>query len=378
MTNTTKTAMIALIIMSAAMMSGCLDGSDTAKEDVTIERMVQLEAILTDPEISEEEKIAAYTLAHEAITGEKIELNSEVNVTPTEGIERKIVGVTVRQGDTGIVTGVGEVIVLIQGGKDYNTLKEIKVLVNNISLGTYPAEYQTEYKIDCDIIGKWNVRVDGAFTDGTTQTLINTSGFELRELKDVPNAGALGERYIEPSNGMSREDAKKFCEENGIIWGCDDNPTSKPTLTSTKVTPTVMPTVVATPEPEPELPIYYQKEIEMIICRAQWDKSVIALTCARIPYEGIENVKIYVGSDMVAIIEPVDTSNIRYTRSEFNYPMLINLPDGISNTGEITMTISVFDLSLGVEDGEYPISVLVHTPPMRYEEKFNTYTVWNP
>jgi len=82
MTNTTKTILAILLIATAAL-SGCITDADIAKEDVTLERMVQLETILTDPEISEEEKIAAYTLAHEAITGEKIELKSEVNVTPT-------------------------------------------------------------------------------------------------------------------------------------------------------------------------------------------------------------------------------------------------------------------------------------------------------
>ena len=28
------------------------------------------------------------------------------------------------------------------------------------------------------------------------------------------------DRYVKPS-GLSREDAKKICEANGVIWGCD-------------------------------------------------------------------------------------------------------------------------------------------------------------
>lgn len=217
MTNTTKTAILAILLIVTAALSGCI--GDAAKEDATLEHMVQLEAILTNPEISEEEKIAAYTSTHEAITGEKYELNSDVTL---EEIEYKIVGLAVRQGNTDIIEGISELIVTINGGEDYGTLTEIEVFVNDISLGTYPPEYQTDYKVPCDIIGTWEVRIDGTFTDGTTQILIETSGFSLQEMKDTHNAGALGERYIEVSDDqMSREDAKALCDELGIVWAAD-------------------------------------------------------------------------------------------------------------------------------------------------------------
>lgn len=190
MTKYIKTILAILLIATIAI-SGCLTEADTAKTAAVVE------------------------------IGEKYELNTEMNVTPEE-IEYKIVGLTIRQGNTDIIEGISELIVTINGGEDYETLTEIEVFVNDISLGTYLSEYQTDYEVKCDIIGAWNVRIDGTFTDGTTQPLIETSGFSLQELKDTPDIAAFEERYIEVSDDqMSKEDAKKFCEENGIIWGCD-------------------------------------------------------------------------------------------------------------------------------------------------------------
>ena len=77
--------MIALVFMGAAIMSGCIDDTDIAKEDETIERMIKLEAILTDPDFSENnaEMMTKAVSEMETITDEKYELKSEANVTPT-------------------------------------------------------------------------------------------------------------------------------------------------------------------------------------------------------------------------------------------------------------------------------------------------------
>ena len=222
MTKTIKTAILALIIVSATLMGGCLDGSDTAKEDVTIERMVQLEATLTDPEISEEKKIAAYTLAHEAITGEKLELNSEADVTTSNNITKKYyaIGTTMSQGSCDIINGTCELLVSIREGHDLNLLKEVRVIVNNETIDILPGECQNHRKVECNIIGEWYVVLEGLYADGTIQQIHQTRFNGIPELKDVPNAGALGERYIEVREGqMTRAEAKALCDELGIVWG---------------------------------------------------------------------------------------------------------------------------------------------------------------
>jgi hypothetical protein len=359
---TTKTLMFAFLIVGA-IMSGCLTDAETTKEATTIERMTQLEAILTDPEVSEEEKVAAYTLSHEAITGGKHKLNPETNVTPTPEIEHKIVSVTVRQGSTDIIGGVSELIVTIQGGEDYDQLKKIEVLVNNISLNTYPAEYQIERKIECKIIGTWNVKVDGIFTDGTIQTLINTSGFELRKSEDTPNIGAFKERYIETSDKqMSREEAKALCDELGIVWGDDRNiPIEKPTLTSTKVTPKVIPTptVIITPKQTRT----FRGAVLAYGYQDGQDRIMVRLDAIQHEMIWIESFTVELNGQYIGTVERRDTGN---TKPLYDFDAIIILPDEMTHhDGEIIITGSMID-SNGCFVGYKEINCLLNFPPEKY------------
>lgn len=384
MNTTTKTVILALMIMSATLLSGCITDADTAKEDDTLERMTQLEAILTDPEFREDGEMMAKAVAEmEAITGEKYELKSEVNETPVSNvtIRRYLVTSSLAEVSPDHVAGIGTFTLTISDCPDFKYLKEVRVFVNNETIEVFiPAindhrpngcDYR---KIECDIIGEWNIRIEGIYEDGTVQKMVSGTWKGLRDINDLPDAGALGERYIEPS-ATSRDEAKRIAEENGVVWGDDrDIPTPTPTF------PKAAPTTVATPEPKPTLPKYYM--IDTIIDRTPWNKGTIALVSARPVsrgsdiFEHVNHIKIYVDDQIIATIEPtMPKYDYRY---KIEYPIIINLPDDVSNTGEITMSISVFDLDLNVDDGDYIIPVYARTPPMGYEEEYSQFPVWNP
>ena len=374
MNKTATTVTITLIIVSAAMLSGCLTDTDQNSHDETIDRMAKLEAILTDPNISDEEKIAAHVAEMEAITGEKYNLHTQANETPIPTPESKNyqVAVGIKQGSVDITKGTGELIVTINGGKDFYALEEMRVLVNNETIDVYPAECKVPRTIGCNIIGDWKVTIEGTFEDGTVQTLLNTRFNGIPNLKT--STSIAPERYVKPS-GLSREDAKRIAEENGVVWGCDDTPT--PTPTFPKATPT--------PDVTPTLPRYYN--IYAIVDRTQWNENTIAFLlvnglsgpsgCHHDTLDNLDHVVIYVDGRSVAAFKPtIVKGNTRLEISEC--PMIINLPDGITNHGEITMIGSFSDMALDTPDGDYPITVDARTPPEEYQAEYAAYPVWNP
>lgn len=238
MTNTTKTVMIAIILIATAL-SGCI--GDTAKEDEMIERMAQLEVILTDPEISEEEKIAAYTLAHEAITGEKVELNSEVNVTPIH-VPRTYLNCGFGDKVTDPINGVGYFKTWIGGvGEPDNTtvsgftdpsldrIKIVEVFLNNESVDKYVPIKGESRKVTTTIVGDWNVKIVATLYDGTILSFSSSLG-GMKDMSNHPSykggeititgSGPFDARYIETDDGaMTRAEAKALCDELGIVWG---------------------------------------------------------------------------------------------------------------------------------------------------------------
>ena len=241
MTGTMKTAMIAIILIATAL-SGCLDGSETAKEDVTIERMAQLEAILTDTETSEEEKIEAYTLAHESITGKKYELNSEVNVTPTPHTPKCYINCGCSDRRTDPINGIGSFKTWIGGvlepdnttvsgftDPSLDRIENIEVFLNNESVDKYIPITGEERKVTTTIVGDWNVRIVATLNDNTTLIYSSKIG-SMQDLSDHPNykkseiaatgSGAFDARYIETDDrAMTRAEAKALCDELGIVWG---------------------------------------------------------------------------------------------------------------------------------------------------------------
>lgn len=390
-----KTVLMLCVICAATLMGGCLTDADTAKGTVTAEDLTRLESILTNPKYSDAEKQAAFIEMSEKC-GVEIDIDPiGIDEAPEPDVSEYHVQYTLGESGADLLAGIGYFTATFNGilvadnttvsgfkNIGIDKLESVEIFVNNESVAKYTPVLGERNKIETTQVGDWIIRIEGTLTDGTTLTIREDSQFNgMRDMSDHPDytgPSCLGERYIETSDDqMTREEAKALCDELGIVWGDDrDIPTTKPTLTSTKVTPTVMPT--ATPTPDPTLPDYYVRMMLMIVDRTQWDENTIALVRAEIPYEGVKYVNIYVDGDIVATIKPIDTSTNRMTRYEFDAPMIINLPEGISNTGEITMSISVYDLSLGVDDGEYPIGVDVRTPPMRLEEEYNTYPVWNP
>lgn len=141
----------------------------------------------------------------------------------------------------------------------------------------------------------------------------------------------------------------------------------------------VTPTAIATPEPK--LPNCYR--LLATIDTFYWDDSVITLVILETSdHHGIhgnfEWMKIYVDGQNVATLDPI-IDKVRYEHSYYiiDCPITINLPDGLSSTGEITATAYTIKTP-HVEAGEYPIGVQVRTPPEEYEEKYNEYSVYNP
>lgn len=168
-------------------------------------------------------------------------------------------------------------------------------------------------------------------------------------------------------------------------------PTPMPTLTSTKVIippfPKAVPTTVATPTSEPTVAWYCR--LDMTIWRMSWNTNAIALVRA-VPtsygqiHPSIEHITIYVNGVSVATIEPIQTCNRsgKYVnRNNTDYmiddiPVLINLPDGVVNTDEITAEMLVTD-TIDMPAGIYPVNVCIQTPPDRYEDECSTYPVLN-
>lgn len=247
MTNTIKTAIIALIIISAAMMSGCLDGTDTAKEDETIESMVRLEAILTDPDFSEDnaEMMAKAITEMEAITGEKYELNSEENVTPTVDTPKYRLQYSLGSQSSSPLDGVGWFTISIGGilepdnttisgftEPSLDKIENIEVFINNESMDKFVPIASESRKVTTTIVGDWNIRIVATLKDGTTITANSNIGWGMRDMSDHPDykkseitvtgSGPFDARYIETDDkAMTQAEAKALCDELGIVWGDD-------------------------------------------------------------------------------------------------------------------------------------------------------------
>jgi len=271
-------------------------------------------------------------------------------------------------------------------------LESVEVFVNNESVDKYVPILYERRKITTTVVGDWIIRVEGTLKDGTIITH-NSSFNGLRDMSDHPQytgsgQGPFGERYVEPSS-TSREEAKRICEEHGVVWGDDrDIPTPTPTLTSTKVTPTIMPTVAPTPEPEPTLPSYYK--LEAIVDIPQWNDNTIVLLLINgesgnqrrgrgyDTLDHLDYVEIYVDGQRIVSFKPtIVKGNTRMEIEEC--PMIINLPDGMINSCEITMMGSFSGMELSTaDDGDYIIPVYARSPPMGYEEEYSQFPVWNP
>lgn len=360
--NTTKTVIIALTIVIAAVLSGCVTDTNANKDDEILERMARIEAIVNDPNyVDNEETRIAIASEIEKITGEKYDLKSQLNETSTN---HRQVSLTVMPDVVDPVAGKGSFIVQLTGGKDYHLLKEVRVLVNNETIDVYPAD-QYPREIGCTIIGDWNIRVEGTYTDGEVQTLISTRFNGMPNLKTNTGSGPFSERYVEPSNGMTYDEAKKLAEKHSVVW----NPTPTPT----------------TPTPTPTHPPVAQflKYIEIKIYRTQWNESTVAFIGIynnRHYYDTLDYlnyVKIYIDDQCVMEFEPTIISGDIQIGSE-EFPILVNLPNGISNTGEITAICSFNNPDIRKPNGDYPIYVSVERPPMSYEEEYSQFPVWNP
>ena len=363
--NTTKTVIIALTIVIAAVLSGCITDTNANKDDETLERMARIEAIVNDPNyVDNEETRIAIASEIEKITGEKYDLKSQLNETSTN---HRQVSLTVMPDVVDPVAGKGSFIVQLTGGKDYHLLKEVRVLVNNETIDVYPAD-QYPREIGCTIIGDWNIRVEGTYTDGEVQTLISTRLNGMPNPKTNTGSGPFSERYVEPSDGMTYDEAKKLAEEHGVVWDCED-PTPTPT----------MPKVTPTPVPTPEFLSY----IEATIDRTQWNDNTIAFLCIndyRTNHDTLnylDYIKIYLDDQCVIEFEPTMVKG--NTRMEIEEcPMIIKLPNGMSNTGEITAICSFSEPGITTPNGDYPVRVNARTPPMDYEEEYSQFPVWNP
>ena len=221
-TNTThKNIILLAVIIIGAIMSGCIDSGATASQIVDDITTISIQKSKIAVEVEKPELAAAQN------TPEPIQKSYHVSITAQQ------------KSDSLIIT--------VQGGEDFHILKELRVLVNNETMDVYSPDYQVPRKVGCTIIGDWKVICEGTFEDGTTQELLNTRFCGIPN----PKVGTTiaPERYVEPSTGTSREEAKRICEENGVVWGCDD-PESTPTPIPTPI-PVVTPTPTATKNAEP-------------------------------------------------------------------------------------------------------------------------------
>ena len=327
MNKTATIVTIALIIVSAAMLSGCLTDTDQNSHDETIDRMAKLEAILTDPNYVEDEETLTAVAA-------------EADEIPTPEPKNYQVGISVMQGLVDPTAGTGELLVTINGGKDFYALDELRVLVNNETIDVYPAECQVPRTIGCNIIGDWKVTVEGTFEDGTVQTLMNT------RFNGLPN----------PRRG---------------------------TTIAPGVTPT-FPKSAPTPEPKSVIksPAGYisiseaalydgdrtglkMLNVRIIAHAPTYDASVIYICVV----EGhttywLENIRVEVdGKTVVSFIPEMEKCG-HELRNAGVTP--IYLGDGIENTGSI-VAIGTFGEKDGVYVGDYEIPCQVLTPHEKFD-----------
>ena len=342
-TNTThKNIILLAVIIIGAIMSGCIDSGATASQIVDDITTISIQKSEIAVEVEKPELAAAQN------TPEPIQKSYHVSITAQQ------------KSDSLIIT--------VQGGEDFHILKELRVLVNNETMDVYSPDYQVPRKVGCTIIGDWKVICEGTFEDGTTQELLNT------RFNGIPNPKVgttiAPERYVEPS-GTSREEAKRICEENGVVWGCD-NPVITPTVTPTPmptpvITPTVIPTSVITPTPVvTPCPHRTASHIRMEFAGnfytaiGQPNNLTFYSVSARDGWSDgeslyqIEHIKITIDHHIIASFKPtiINQPKNQHVIIMDNH-VVIRLPDGVNNSGEIRITGSFINLGDNYVDGEY-------------------------
>ena len=362
--NTTKIVTLLAVLIVSAIMSGCIDLQSTV-DDITAIPIQNTELTReVTPEVAPE-------LAHKTVH----------DAPPTQ---KRHVAVTVSQRSDSLL-------VTVQGGDDYQQLREIQVIVNNETLDIYIPEYQVQKTIQCTTIGRWKVVCRGIFEDGGIQTIISTNFGGLSD--SYVETTIAPERYVEPSTGTSREEAKRICEENGVVWGCDD-PTPIPTQIVTPTptpTPDPIPTVTPTNRPHKPLEVWATESYigsawaaNIAITNHIEDEIIFRSASIRYHYRGTEAsldqlklIKVYVDRQLVATITPDLIDNPRNTGVLMNNTCIIKLPDGLTNSGEITAEGTFVDLiSDGVcddlVDGEY----MMHVAIRKTDDEYTDYPIY--
>ena len=189
--------------------------------------------------------------------------------------------------------------------------------------------------------------------------------------------------------------------------------TSQATATHSLSPPSPDPIPVSTsaftelePEPDPHTEIGSEPEIEpiqtlpsshcisAIVDRSPWDNNIIYFLCINgeiaeralyldpMDYKYLDYIEIFIDNQLIASFEPtVVKGNIGFKIEEF--PMIIKLPNGIDNSGEITM-IGTFTFSrsphgLGsiIPDGDYHI-IVCHRGrvPDEYQDEYNEFPIY--
>lgn len=318
MTTTTQTKIVIIAVLIVSAMSGCIE-------------LVDLQAPITDD----------ITITP---VQDRNPTSGSITKTATTQEKRHIQVAISQQSDALIVT--------VNGGNDLQQLKELQIIVNDATMDIYSPEYQVAKKIECTTTGNWEVVCRGIFDNGEIHTLLTTS---FGGLPDSESTTIAPERYVEPS-GTSREEAKRICEENGVVWACDDpTPTEIttpiPTPTATP-TPTPTPTVISTPQPKIFTNVYgtgsYISSVWQVnICIAEWlDDDEIIFGTASTRYGGwrpedsldqLKLIKIYVDDQLVATITPDVIDNPNGGHQIMNNTCIIKLPDGLTNSDRITV-----------------------------------------
>jgi len=187
-----------------------------------------------------------------------------------------------------------------------------------------------------------------------------------------------------PTTTTSREEAKRICEENGVVWGCDD-----PVVTPTAVpTPTAIPTAIPTPKPTivkdgmrymDGFYISHGVQINGII--PSWNNNTIIITGINqgqfrdSPFNNLVQLEFVISGETVMKFEPTFTNSV-YGLEITEFPAVITLPDGIYTDSMTSMDmIGTFDdygtpSSSIYLDGEYRFRLEFQKPPQSYEKDY--------
>lgn len=316
--NTTKIITLLAVLIVSATLSGCIDSETT---DIQT-------SIRTDID----------TINHQVpeLTSESVpELTSKVSLTP----EKRHIQITTSQ-------KYDLLLVAVNGGDDYQQLREVQIIVNNETLDTYTPEYQIQRPIKCTIVDEWKVVCKGVFEDGEIQTLL-TTGFN-----------GLPDSYTETTMTSDQY----------------DNPIPTPT-----VVPTPVPTSVSTQKYK-DLP--QSQSMECIVFTMNkvndYDSIIIHHAVPRgcnakgtLCY--LDWIQISVDDQIITMLQPtIIDGNTDYEIAEL--PMIVDLPNGLNSSGKITIMGYFSDnradgistdrfVECPLEKGEYNIPVYRQCPP---------------